>query len=436
MAASVPTATMVYVSTTGSDTAGNGTASSPYQTINTALANVAPGGTVIVEPGTYTGSGTAEAYPLVSGSTALVNITEPVTLEAAPDATGPVIIDASQDANGVYIDASNVTVKGLTIENANDAGLLAMGSGPLTNLDIEGNTLEDNAQTTPPSAIGDWETLHLVGVEDSVVTGNTVDNNKDGGIYLTDETAPSTDNLIADNTVENNAVDCGITLAGHVPGHGVNNNLVVGNTSEGNGAAGIILATAVPGDSVSNNVVEGNTVANNNYGGITLHTHAPGSTVSGNVIEDNLVGRNMDFLDDGYTAGIDLMAAGSAIVGTIISGNTISQDYYGVAVSPWLTPGTVVSNNTYTKDGFKAPRWLTYQTLAVAPTGAISIAPGLMGPAWKTFQTDLAALVKAGVKSNAQYLGLLHANPHKLSGANKLLRQDAETLYHQYRVYL
>lgn len=426
MAASTPSAETVYVATTGSDVTGNGTSASPYATIQKALANVASGGTVMVEPGTYSGTGTAEAIPLTSGDTAVVNITQPVTVEAAAGATGAVVIDATGDANGVYIDSSGVTVEGLTIKNANNAGLLAMGKGPLTNLTIQNNVVEDNAQVAPPKG-GDWEALHLIGVQNSSIIGNTVTNNKDGGLYLTDETAPSTGNLIADNTVTNNAVDCGITLASHVGGHGVNNNLVVGNTATGNGAAGVILATPVPGGSVSNNVIEGNTVSGNNYGGITLHTHAPGSQVNGNVIADNTIGRNVDFLDLGYTAGVDLFAAGSPISNTVIEGNTITGDYYGVAVTPWLSQGTVVQNNTYTKDGFGAPNWLTYQALVTGPTGAASIATGLLGKSWTPMQIDLAALVDAGVKTNAQYLGLLHGHGS--------LHNVAEQLYHNYHVY-
>lgn len=410
-------ATAVYVSTTGSDITGNGSSTAPYASISEAVSQVAPGGTVIVEPGTYKES---------------VTIAEPLTLEADPSQTGAVTIDATGDVNGVVIQSSNVTVNGLTIENAQQAGLLAQGKGALSNLVIENNTLTKNDQGITPALIAqqvDYETLHVVGVQNSIISNNQVIDNLDGGLYVTDETASSTGNVISDNTVENNQVDCGVTLAGHAPGHGVNNNLIVANTATGNGAAGIMLATAVPGDSVSNNVVLDNTVSGNNYGGITLHTHAPGSTVNGNVIEDNTIGRNVDSLDLGYTAGVDLFAAGSAITNTVITGNSISGNYYAVAVTPWLSTGTVTTNNTYTKDGYKAPSWLNYQALVTGPTGATSIAPGLMGTSWAGAQADLTTLIKGGVKSNAAYVKLVHS---KASGA---LEKAAQNLYTQYHVY-
>jgi parallel beta-helix repeat protein len=57
----------------------------------------------------------------------------------------------------------------------------------------------------------DCEALHLMAVTDSTIKGNTVENNLDGGIYLTDEIGPTSGNTISDNQVLNNQVDCGIT---------------------------------------------------------------------------------------------------------------------------------------------------------------------------------------------------------------------------------
>src|SRR5438309_8240181 len=61
-------ATDYYVSTTGSDSSGNGSSSSPWATIAYASTKVGPGSTVHVAPGTYSGqfntdaSGTSSAY--------------------------------------------------------------------------------------------------------------------------------------------------------------------------------------------------------------------------------------------------------------------------------------------------------------------------------------------------------------------------------------
>ena len=47
----------MYVSPTGSDTTGNGSAANPYATIQNGLNNTAAGGTLNLMPGTYTGTG-------------------------------------------------------------------------------------------------------------------------------------------------------------------------------------------------------------------------------------------------------------------------------------------------------------------------------------------------------------------------------------------
>lgn len=329
MAATAPTT--LYVSTSGSDTSGNGTATAPYATIQKAVDEAASGDTILIQPGTYD---------------EMVTVSEPLTIEAAPGYSSPVVIDAAGEANGILINSSNVTIHGLTIENANDAGLLAVGTQgtALTNLTIDDNILEDNSQTKPPAAIGDWETLHLEGVDNSRVVGNQVIDNLDGGIYLTDETAPTTGNVVADNIVKDNKVDCGITLAAHVPGHGVENNIITGNQSIGNGAAGIMMATAVPGAIVKGNVAVGNTVVGNGLGGIGVHTHAPGSIVENNVIVHNTVSDNApDFGVTTAPTGIDVGALGSPITGTIIANNSISGETDGINVTALAQSTTVLA---------------------------------------------------------------------------------------------
>ena len=102
----------------------------------------------------------------------------------------------------------------------------------------------------------------------NVVTGNT------GGIYLTDESGPAAHNVIADNRVLWNLVDCGITLASHsdravsasgqVKGRvgGVYDNTITHNVAESNGVRLPGAAMAVTDDSevagsVSGGCVEG-----------------------------------------------------------------------------------------------------------------------------------------------------------------------------------
>lgn len=323
---------VVYVSAAGSDTTGAGTQVSPYATIGTALSKVAANGTVIVEPGTYK---------------AMVTISQPVTLESdptLPNAAANTIIDATGQDHAVLITSSDVTVQGLTLENAQQEGLLAAGKGALTNLTIRDNVVTNNALENPVPKGQDFEALHIMGVEDSVVEDNQVVNNKDGGLYLTDETAPNFGNIISGNKVNDNAVDCGITIASHVAGHGVYNNTISNNWSEGNGAAGIMLATPVPGGNVSNNTVTNNYVESNGLGGIGLHTHAPGSIVTGNTIVHNWVVFNKpDFGVTKVNTGIDVGASGSPITNTTIANNLIGYETDGINIQD--SANVVLSGN-------------------------------------------------------------------------------------------
>lgn len=380
MAASSPTT--LYVATTGSNTTGTGTSASPYATIQKAVAVATAGDVIIVEPGTYTGS---------------VTITTQVTLEADP-ATGTAantILNAAGQTNGILLvgnGASGTEIKGLTIENAQQAGLLA--KGPISRLQIRDNILTQNDQEKPPAGV-DYETLHLMSSTDSVVEGNQVINNKDGGIYLTDEFGPSSGNKIIGNTVEGNAVDCGITLASHVAHSGVYNNLVADNLSKGNGAAGIMLATPVPGGRMSGNVVTGNTVEDNGLGGIDIHTHAPGSLVYGNVITYNTVSGNApDFGVTTKPTGIDVGAAGSPIIGTIISYNTISSEYYGINETA-LAQHTTLADNTNTATVPVNVPSAPPPAPKSAPTGGPSVAFALTHHPFGFYGASLVALQQA-----------------------------------------
>lgn len=331
MAATTPTT--LYVSTTGSDSTGTGTASAPYATIQKAVSAAASGDTIFVEPGTYKGT---------------VSITEPLTLAADPAtaSSGAVVLDAGGETVGIDIAASHVTLTGMTIENANEQGVLA--KGPISNLTITNDTIEknDKSMTAALNTGGTtWEGLQLMGVTNSQVLDNNISNNGDGGIYLTDETGPNSGNLIANNTVENNAVACGITLASHVAGHGVYDNQIINNTIEKSGGTGILMATAVSGGIVKDNVASGNKSIDNGLGGIILHTHVPGSTVANNVITYNTVSGNApDFGVTTAPTGIDVGALGSPITDTVITDNTISGETDGINLSS-LAKGTQLYDN-------------------------------------------------------------------------------------------
>jgi len=302
----------------------------PCQTIGYAVAQADAGDRIDVAAGTY-----AET----------VQITKRLTLVG----DGAVIDAAGQDAppNGVVIsgaDAAGTVLTGFTVKNAGLEGIFVVQT---TRITIEDNTVVDNDAYGPfnPACVDQpddcGEAIHLQSVTNSIVSGNLVQNNV-GGILLTDEDGPTFGNRIVDNTVLDNTLDCGITLASHhfaptavaTPDvGGVYRNSVLHNTSNGNGAAGIGVFAGPPGAAAWGNTVANNTAMNNGFGGIMLHSHTPTQNADGNVFTNNVLSGNGadddNPVDDG-PAGISVFSAVVPIQHTVIAGNTISDEKYGI----------------------------------------------------------------------------------------------------------
>lgn len=317
-----------HVSPAGTD-AGS-CASSPCLTISYAVGQANAGDVIDVAAGTYLES---------------VGVTKRLTLlghNATIDAAGQ-----SSPPNGMVIagaGADGSVVTGFTVKNAGLEGIFVNRTSHIT---IEDNVVIENDAFGPfhplcvaqPDDCG--EAIHLQSVTHSTVRGNLVQNNV-GGILLTDEDGPTSDNLIADNQVLDNTLDCGITLASHwfslsAPASpdvsGVYNNTILHNTSNGNGAAGIGVFAGPPGAAAWGNVVEGNTALNNGFAGIMIHSHTPFQYVDRNVITNNtLAGNGADDdnpLDDGPT-GISIFSAVVPIPHTVVSANRITDEHYGI----------------------------------------------------------------------------------------------------------
>jgi len=165
--------------------------------------------------------------------------------------------------------------------------------------------------------------LHLMGVADSIVSGNNITGNADG-ILISDDTGESHGNLIVGNNITDNPLECGIVLASHPPmGHtsppyaphyGVDHNTVSGNVSTNNGVkvggSGVGLFSDGNGlGRTSENVIIGNTLTGNGLGGVALHTHVgptfglPADDMNGNMIIGNAISKNLADLDDTKTPG-------------------------------------------------------------------------------------------------------------------------------------
>ncbi len=286
--------------------------------------------------------------------------------------------------------ASGSRVQGFTVENALGEGILVgLGSSPVSNVTISGNTVTHNDQGNPtgapittssypqcnanpatPTQPGDCgEGMHLANAFDSTIVGNHVVGNS-GGILVSDDTGATYGNLIEFNDVSGNTLDCGITLASHTPevfGGGVHDNTVLSNQVTNNGAAdeggGVLLASGVPGNvpgipgtggAVYNNLVKGNYLAGNGLGGVTLHSHSPGQNLNGNTVTGNIIGTNnlspdSDFgphYFDGQTTGVIVTAVSNVTI-TIdhnLIFNNVNGLWLGQVGGPTITVTGTASN--------------------------------------------------------------------------------------------
>jgi parallel beta-helix repeat protein len=322
-------------------------------TISAAVTAATPNDTITVAKGTYHED---------------VVIGMPLSLIGAGDEK--TIIDAAGLSNGINIDGHNhpalahVSVTGFTVKNANFEGILLTDSSFITvaNNHVIGNDKSLSFAGGAPSCPGlpayfiDFqgfdcgEGIHLSGVDHSTIANNLVEKNA-GGILVSDDTGSSHDNLISANTIQNNPLDCGLTVASHIvifgpqqPLRGIYHNTLLGNTVSANGlttgeGAGVGLFAAAPGAQNWGNVVVGNTLTGNALPGVAMHSHSPFQNLNDNLIVGNQISGNGPDSDPGLTVhtGIDVFAdeasGASPITGTVITQNTFKDEDIDIAVA-------------------------------------------------------------------------------------------------------
>ncbi len=373
----------LYVSADGSSSdSGRSCHTATFTSINAAVAAAHAGSTVVVCPGTY-----AED----------VVISKPLTL-VGQRAT----IDATGLENAVQVVASHVTVRGLTLENANGEGLLAgidsfadigmlpPGSPVLRDISVDAvratnndkgfNGTEQGGCKYPGDCGGG---IHFNVVTSSEITDSHVVGNADG-ILLTDDYGPNSHNVVSENYVADNTHECGIVLPSHNPGAvsfdpqtmavtgrhpdvgGVFDNVVTDNVVLRNGTdkappqfggggsgAGVGIFGSGPGTGAYDNVVRDNYISGSGMAGFTIHAHLPGGEdVNGNKVVDNDFGTNNLGGDgfDGPPGPMDFATTAIAVysaptVEMTIRGNHIRDNAIGIWLSTTVTAHGLAANH-------------------------------------------------------------------------------------------
>lgn len=345
--------TTLYVSTTGSDTAGQATLAKPLRTIQLGLDLALSGDTVQAAAGTY-----SEHVALKSG----------VTLKGA--GAGATIIDGGGTAS--VVSASHVTggrIEGFTLRN----GFGASGYGGGVYSDASSITVTDCVVRECTAAIGGG--IYLCSSNGSSITGNTLRGNRGtnsgGGLYV--EQSPGT--LVARNTLlDNIARQQGGGMTVNSVATTITDNVIAGNSVEATtsyiyGGGGVLLGNT--GVWFANNTVADNDAR---YGaGMWAGPSAPGSyvvtdcVVWGNGTEDLRQVTPM-YSDYGSRYG------GSAGTGNLSVDpkfvDEAARDYRPAGRSPCIDAGTNAGASATDHNGVARPQDGDLNGNAVADMGA------------------------------------------------------------------
>lgn len=318
-----PTAapTDLYVATTGSDTAGDGSQAHPFATIAAAAAHAVSGDTVHVAAGTYAGDVTTKA----SGVT-YVSDTPGTAKLVGDDSTGFVWqnsgdnvsisgfdVSGQSDRLGIYMSGSSDVAKGNTVHDilTNAAAYAAAQSSGNGGAGIE---VDGYAGATGGSVLAN--TVFDVGPSGQV-------SSLLGGIYVAEQSA----------SVENNLIYA-TAGTGIETWHGAGSDAIVNNTVDQAADGGIYVGSGDSGSSATTG--DHMTVENNIITGSKFGIVEGGTTGTHNSYVDNLV------YGDG-AAPISLqngLAASGTVTGDPLYLNAAGHDYHLTPDSPAIGAGT------------------------------------------------------------------------------------------------
>jgi len=273
-----------WVSPSGSDS-NNGSATSPYATLQHSMMSLQPGDTLDVEPGTYAGfivgwdstpANSGDPYGTIDGTAG-----QPITIQSDPSAApGSVIINSRNGETPCGIDlepgCDYITIKGLTVTDGNgsisDYGIKVAQSNYVN---ILNNTVYGVGKTG----------IFTSFASDGSIQNNLSYNNGEHGIYASN--SPSNvqilNNICHDNSNGGIQVNADASQGG--PGTAQNltiaNNVIYNNGTTGGGALNF--------DGLQNSQVYNNLLYNNHNNGLVLYDGDASAGSVDNVIANNTI---------------------------------------------------------------------------------------------------------------------------------------------------
>ncbi len=279
-----------YVDPAGSNTTGNGSAASPWRTIQQAAAQVNAGDTVVINPGIYAGGivvdtpGTAAA---------------PITFRAG--GSGAIIDGSGSERDAFFItEADYIVLDGLTIRQASRAGLRISLSDHVT---IRNCIFADNGRWGVFTDFSDYtliENIESYGAIDEhgiyisnssdypTIRGSRIHHNYANGIHMNGDLSQGGDGVISFGLIEGNVIyENGLGGGSGINLDGVTNSLVRNNLLYNNHASGISVYQIDGGSGSQNNRLVNNTIivpADGRWG-----INIPDPTDTGNQIFNNII---------------------------------------------------------------------------------------------------------------------------------------------------
>lgn len=234
-----PADPVVYVATTGSDTTGNGSITSPYRTIQMTYDRVAPGTMILVQPGIY---GSVNFMRMVSPQRITVAAITPYTVRVE-DASLPFACNGCTGlvVDGIYVHATgtgglpvmhinggqDVVIRNCIVDNAGTSASIRLSGDPV-NVSVLRNMLYDG---NPP--------LHAAQITGATIQDNVVVHTRTlNGAILWLEAPLGGVSRIQRNILAgfSGCVDCGMLEMRLDNGTSVASNLLISGSAPSDGA--------------------------------------------------------------------------------------------------------------------------------------------------------------------------------------------------------